>query len=132
MAVWLPPGAYPLSPRRMLRFAPLVGSVLRRFPSRAVRGTQALAAMERHHPSDPPHWYLAVIAVDPPHHGRGFGRRLVEPVLELADQQGDRCFVETATLGNVAWYSRLGFDVLTEQPSFPGGPAQWFMQREPH
>ena len=131
VAAWLPPGAYPMSLRRTLRFAPLVGWVLRRWPSRAVRGIQALARLEAHHPAEPPHWYLAAIAVDPANQGRGLGGRAIRPVLELADERGEDAFLETARADNAAWYARLGFDVEVEAPCFPGGPPQWFMRRRP-
>lgn len=131
VAAWLPPGAYPMSLRRSLQFAPLVGWVLRRFPRRAVRGIQALVALERHHPTEPPHWYLAAIAVDATHQGRGLGTAVVRPGLDLADARGEEAFLETADPGNAAWYGRLGFDVETEAPCFPGGPPQWFMRRTP-
>lgn len=131
IAAWLVPGAYPLSVRRSLRFAPLVGQALGRYPSRAVRGIQALARLERHHPAAPPHWYLATVAVDPDHQGRGIGGDLVRPGLQLADERGEEAFLETARRGTAAWYARLGFDTEVEADCFPGGPPQWFMRRLP-
>lgn len=129
VAAWLAPGAYPLGPARAARFAPVVGHVLRRFPHRAPRGVQALARLEHHHPTEPPHWYLAAIAVEPAHQGQGLGRRAIEPGLRRADDNGEEAFLETARRGSAAWYHRLGFDVEVEAPCFRGGPPQWFMRR---
>lgn len=129
VAAWLRPGAYPLSLRRTAGFAPVVGQVLARYPSRAVRGVQALSRLERHHPVDPPHWYLATVAVDPDHQRHGLGRAVVRPGLDLADAHGDDAFLETAREDNAAWYHRLGFDTVVQDTCFPGGPPQWFMRR---
>ena len=131
VAAWLPPGAYPLSLRRSAGFARVVARVLRFHPRRAVRGVQALARLERHHPSDPPHWYLATIAVDPDRQRQGVGGALVRPGLDLADTRVEDAFLETARADNAAWYHRLGFDTEVEDACFPGGPPQWFMRRRP-
>lgn len=131
VAAWLPPGAYPMTLRRTLRYAPMVATVLRRWPARAPKGVQALSRLEHHHPTEPPHWYLATIAVDPSHQRRGLGGRAIRPVLDLADERGEDAFLETAKPDNAAWYARLGFDVEVEVPCFDGGPPQWFMRRTP-
>lgn len=131
VAAWLPPGAHPMSLRRTLRFAPLLGWVLRRWPTRAAKAVQALARLEGHHPAEPPHWYLATVAVDPPHQRRGFGGQVIRPVLDLADERGEDAFLETAKADNAAWYARLGFEVEVEDSCFAGGPPQWFMRRTP-
>lgn len=131
VAAWLPPGAWPQSLRRSLAFLPVALAALRRFPRRSRLGIQSLVRLERNHPADPPHWYLAVIAVDPAHQRRGLGSAVIRPALDLADAQGHEAFLETADPDNAAWYARLGFDTETEEPCFDGGPPQWFMRRQP-
>lgn len=131
VAAWLPPGAYPMSLRRTLRYTPMVGAVLRRWPTRVPKGVQALSRLERHHPAEPAHWYLAVIAADRTHQRRGLGTRVIRPGLDLAEERGEDAFLETAKAENAAWYARLGFSVEVEAPCFDGGPPQWFMRRVP-
>ena len=38
------------------------------------------------HPREP-HWYLALLGVDPDHQGRGFGSHLMQPVLTRCDRE---------------------------------------------
>jgi GNAT superfamily N-acetyltransferase len=128
---WLEPGAYPLSLRRSLPFAPMAGVALRHYPARARLGIQGLVRMERHHPNAPPHWYLAAIAVDPHCQGRGVGAQLIAPGLDRADTNGQPAFLETTRPSARDWYARLGFAVRTEVPAFSGGPPQWFQWRDP-
>lgn len=46
-----------------------------------------------------PHWYLAMIGVDPLHQGQGVGVALMQPVLARADRVGMACYLETPNLG---------------------------------
>ena len=94
-----------------------------------------MVRLEHHHPTEPPHWYLAAVAVEPAHQGpgqgQGLGRRVSAPGLRRADERGEEAFLDTARPGSAAWYHRLGFDVEVEAPGFRGGPPQWFMRRCP-
>lgn len=63
---------------------------------------------------DPNSWYLVYIGVTPEAQGRGFSRRLVEHVTEMADEQNVPCYVESSARKNVAIYERFGFEKLTE------------------
>ncbi|MFP2912773.1 GNAT family N-acetyltransferase [Pyxidicoccus sp. 3LFB2] len=131
VAAWLRPGAFPQSLRRQAGFLPTVWAALRYFPGRTRLALQALARLERYHPHTPPHWYLAVIAVEPSLQGRGLGARLMKRGLELAAAKGEPCFLETAKTSNRDWYRGFGFDTQREEPCFDGGPPQWFMWRPP-
>jgi len=110
VAVWLPPGAFPRSARRLLRYT---------------------AGTARLHPAQP-YWYLEVVGVDPAARGLGIGTRLLEPVLALADETGQPYYLETMTERNVGWYRGLGFEVMEAGVRFvPGGPPDWTMMRPP-
>jgi ribosomal protein S18 acetylase RimI-like enzyme len=66
--------------------------------------------MERRHPTEP-HWYLAVLGIDPAFQGRGLGPRLVAPVLDRCDAERLLCWLESANPKNHGFYRRLGFEV---------------------
>jgi len=125
-AVWAQPGRWDLGWRGFLDMAPLTLGLGRR----ALRTTVGSARVDAAHRELPPHWYLAVLGVDPPHQGGGIGTALLAPVLEECDRDGVGAYLETATERDVAFYSRFGFRV-TGELSFPRGPVLWPMWRDP-
>ena len=131
VAAWLPPGAFPLSPRRQLRALPDTVRMLAASPRSIPRLLRFMAGVTRLHPAQP-YWYLEVVGVAPGARGLGVGTRLLEPVLARADEAGEPCYLETMTERNVAWYGKLGFEVSRAGISFvPGGPPNWTMLRHP-
>lgn len=127
-ALWAPPGAWKttlredleltacmLSPRLLIR-APLVG--------------RGLFGIEREHPEQPPHWYLAVLGTDPAAQGRGLGSEVLEPVLARCDEDGVAAYLESSKQRNVDYYSRFGFRT-TKTLRLPRGPEMWPMWRDP-
>ena len=66
----------------------LMPTVLATARLEVVRLMRFLNLVERKHPHEP-HWYLAVLGVDPDRQGRGFGSHLMQPVLERCDANGD-------------------------------------------
>lgn len=89
-----------------------------------------LLGLERAHPPEPPHFYLATLGVSPAAQGRGLGSRLLQPVLELCDADGVPAYLVSSKESNIAFYSRHGFRV-TQEISLPRGPTVWAMWREP-
>jgi GNAT superfamily N-acetyltransferase len=67
-------------------------------------------ALEAVHPLEP-HWYLAVLGVDPEHQHRGVGRALLRGYLERVDAEGAPGYLETDRPQNVAFYESEGFQV---------------------
>ncbi len=61
-----------------------------------------------------PHWYLAGLAVDPDYQGQGYASKLLRPMLARIDAEGLPCYLETATLKDVAIYQHFGFQVREE------------------
>ena len=131
VAVWLPPGRFPLTLGRKLR--PVVGG-LRIFaaaPRAFPRLVRFQANAERQHPEGES-WYLEIVGVDDGARGQGLGARLLEPVLASADRDGLRCYLETARAELVRWYERLGFAVTNPSVALvPDGPTHWQMSRPP-
>ncbi len=126
-ALWLPPGTWETPLSIQLRLMP---SVLANARLETPRLMRYLAVVEGKHPHEP-HWYLAVLGVDPPRQGRGFGSHLMQPVLARCDSERLPAYLETDTERNVTLYERHGFKV-TEEFNLPGGgPSIWLMWREP-
>lgn len=78
-----------------------------------------------------PHWYLAVIAVDPAAQGSGYGRRLLEPIAEDADRRGIPCFLETSNEKNIEYFKRHGYELRGHAEVIPNDLQVWAMVREP-
>lgn len=77
-----------------------------------------------------PHWFLDTIAVDPELHRRGLGARLLDHDLELRDEAGAVCALDTHTPDNIAFYERRGFEVVGHGP-LAEGLEVFVMVREP-
>jgi GNAT superfamily N-acetyltransferase len=91
---------------------------------------QMLSLIESLHPHEP-HWYLATLGTDPEAQGKGIGSALMRPVLEHCDAEGWPAYLESSKERNVPFYSRHGFQVVSEVPLPGGGPKIWTMWREP-
>jgi GNAT superfamily N-acetyltransferase len=127
-ALWAPPGhwktsaredlglARAMSHRRLLRRAPLVGV--------------GLLGVERRHPAEPPHWYLATLGTEPARQGRGLGTAALAPVLEECDRDGIGAYLECSKERNIDYYARFGFRA-TGAVRLPRGPTLWPMWRDP-
>jgi ribosomal protein S18 acetylase RimI-like enzyme len=129
VAIWLAPRRFPWSAWRQLRGTAWMLAVLRAAPSsfRAFMKTGANGA--RLHPTYP-HWFLETMGVDPGTQRKGLGRRLLEPVLGIADRDRVDCYLETADRANVDFYKRHGFVVENDSLRLvPDGPAFVAMRR---
>jgi ribosomal protein S18 acetylase RimI-like enzyme len=60
-----------------------------------------------------PHWNLQLLGVDPSQQRRGYGQRLLEPMLRRFDCDQAVCCLDTQNSVNVAYYERYGFRVVT-------------------
>jgi GNAT superfamily N-acetyltransferase len=127
-ASWLPPGALPRGQRREARIYAACARALTFGRNRRV-GLRLLDLVEKHHPTEP-HWYLAVLGVDPRLQGRGLGRALVQPVLDRCDREIVPAYLETQKPENLPFYERFGFRV-TDEIGVPGSPSVWLMWRDP-
>jgi ribosomal protein S18 acetylase RimI-like enzyme len=105
--------------------------MVRVFGRRLPLAFRARVRMERRHPRKPPHWYLAIMGVDPQSQGRGFGSMLMQPALEILDAQRTPAYLEASTPRSRALYERHGFAVTGEFNLPSGGPTLWQMWREP-
>jgi GNAT superfamily N-acetyltransferase len=123
VAAWLPPGTFPLTPRRELAQLPgwlRVGAARPHIIPKAIRTATAL---DHCHPAEE-HWFLAMLGVDPARQGRGLGSELLMPVLERAGY----AHLDTSKPANLPWYRRFGFFVDHELRATAGAPPSWALR----
>ncbi|MGO9488481.1 MAG: GNAT family N-acetyltransferase [Solirubrobacteraceae bacterium] len=127
-ALWAPPGHWHSTIREVAALVPcfMRPRLLPRMPLVAV-GWEKL---ERRHPREPQHFYLAVLGTDPPAQGRGLASAVLRGVLDQCDRDGVGAYLESSKESNIAFYSRHGFRV-TEEIHLLRGPSMWKMWRDP-
>ena len=77
------------------------------------------------------HWYLNVLAVDPPYQGKGYASKLMKEVFSKIDAEGLPYYLEADKEKNVSMYRHFGFKVVGEF-SIPHTTDKMFaMLREP-
>lgn len=113
-ALWLPPGVQSDSGA--------IGALIDAFtpPERLPVLGQVVEGMAQFHPQTP-HWYLAMLGVDPVRQGRGLGSALLEAGLARVDAEGALAYLESSNPKNVPLYERFGFEVigLVQPEDFP-------------
>jgi ribosomal protein S18 acetylase RimI-like enzyme len=126
-AVWCPPGGWTMPLWRQAALLPTILGItgVTNAPSR-IAGVDLLS---RKHPPRP-HYYLAVVGVEPELQGQGIGSALLQPVLDLCDRTRTGAYLENTKEQNLPLYERHGFRVV-EEITMPRGPRQWLMWREP-
>jgi ribosomal protein S18 acetylase RimI-like enzyme len=126
-ALWAPPQRWRTTLRQDLALARclLHPRLLVRLPLVA----RGLFGVERGHPVEPPHWYLAVLGTDPSAQGQGLASAALRPVLEQCDTDRVGAYLECSKERNIDFYARHGFRV-TRELSLPRGPTLWAMWRD--
>lgn len=131
VALWMPPGAFPLSVGRKARMTPGLLRVMVAAGRSSLAFARVGATLERDHPSESV-WYLQALGVRPRGQRRGVGTQLMTPVLALADETGVACHLHTSDTANVGYYERFGFEVTSPVVEvFPDGPPYVGMTRRP-
>lgn len=125
-AIWSAPGEWKVPARFMVRHG---AGIIRAAGTRVLRPMSRLSTMERLHPAEPPHWYLACIGVRAEAHGQGFGSLLLSEGLDRYDASGLPVYLESSNRRNLTLYQRHGFTV-TGEPTFRRGPRQWLLWRD--
>ena len=128
VALWLTPGATRMTPGRMFR-----AGMFKAPYHMGLRDFRSFAKFAEHtdkaHRSalSEPHYYLLALAVHPQHQGTGIGKELTEGMLERARSEAVPVYLETQTRENVAYYSKLGFEVVSDTPIETLGLRNWGM-----
>jgi ribosomal protein S18 acetylase RimI-like enzyme len=130
VAIWYPPDPPPAT-RTQLRESGMLNLPDAFGRDDYKRFRAGIDVLERLHKRDmpQPHWYLAVLGIDPSMQGRGIGSALIVPILERADLAGLPCYLETEKEINLAFYRRHGFEVIVEDNIPDNGPRFWTMLR---
>lgn len=113
--VWLPPGKTDITPEKaekggLTKLPDLIGY------DAALRFFIVSEYLKSFHITDAPglHWYTMVIGVAPASCGKGYGRALMQPVIEKAQTEQMPIYLETFEPSNVNFYTKLGFRVVRE------------------
>ncbi len=134
VAAWFPPGKARITLWRMIRVGglSLVYFYLRTrdVVSRVMSYLEYAEKLQERH-AHFPHWYLFPIGVDPIFQGKGYGSKLLRPMLARMDQENLPCCLETDTEKSVSIYQHYGFEVV-EKGMAPGSEVgYWAMLRKP-
>ena len=104
-ALWLPPGVTSDSEAMVAAITPFLTE------ETGVVVGQVSEAMAHYHPHEP-HWYLAMIGVDPARQGLGLGSAILKETLQRCDADGVMAYLESSNPKNVPLYERFGFEVM--------------------
>jgi ribosomal protein S18 acetylase RimI-like enzyme len=126
-ALWAPPGQWKVSTLEIVRNGPRLARVMGR---RLALGLRAMNLVERKHPKEPGHYYLAVLGTDTEFQNRGLGSSLLSTMLSRSDAEGVAAYLEASSENNRRLYERHGFRVVEEVPIPGGGPPVWRMWRD--
>jgi ribosomal protein S18 acetylase RimI-like enzyme len=120
VALWQPPGRFPLSALRKARMTPALLRVVLAAPRTFPLFARSGAALERAFPEEPV-WYLQALGIHPNAQSRGVGGALLAAGLAIVDADHVACHLHTSDKANMEYYKRWGFELT--QPGFPAGPG---------
>ncbi len=120
VALWQPPGRFPLSALRKARMTPALLRVVLAAPRTFPLFARSGAALEQAFPEEPV-WYLQALGIHPNAQRRGVGGALLAAGLAIVDADHVACHLHTSEKANVEYYKRWGFELT--QPGFPAGPG---------
>ncbi|HEY55705.1 MAG TPA: GNAT family N-acetyltransferase [Dehalococcoidia bacterium] len=131
VAVWLPSGIPEMTLWQMLRSGG--PGLLFRVSWKLLwkmKKDETFASRLRRRLAPTPHWYLAVLGVDPKFQGKGYASRLMKPMLKKLDAGKMPCYLETSTEEYVSIYRHFGFKMVYEAELPGSGSPMWAMVRE--
>ncbi len=132
VAVWLPPDAKwtreNIEASGMHQLAALIGDdAYQRYRDVVSREWQA-----RERDMREACWYLFLLGVEPNRQKRGLGASLIRPVLERTNAEQMACYLETENQRNVAFYQKVGFDLVVDgEQAGNSGVRFWTFRRMP-
>ena len=102
-------------------------------PDAAARMAPMVGYLEEMHARaiDGPHARLEFYGVDPAAQGSGIGSRLMATGHATIDANGERCYLETFTTKNVAFYEKRGYRVVIDGVVPGTHTPVWGLVRDP-
>lgn len=130
VAVWVPPGRYPLPFAARLWVTPRMLGLALRIGARIRDVAGFGSSIDAVFPTEPVR-YLQALGVGPGRQGRGIGTALLGDGLAKADAAHEAVYLETSLERNVRLYGAQGFTVVPGSPGplSDGGPVMWRMRR---
>ena len=128
ISAWAEPEKYPAPFRDQILQSLQAFRALFVRPKALIDGLRYIMAIDHEHPKEPV-WYLALLAVIPDHQRKGMGKELMAPVLEICDREGYDVYLETQKEDNLAYYRRVGCDVVNVLHPVKNGPPLWTLRR---
>ena len=77
-----------------------------------------------------PHWYLALLAVEPQYQKQGYAGKLLRGMLDEIDKEGSPAYLETDSEKNYLMYQHFGFEIIDEFVLPKAGIRLWAMLRD--
>jgi ribosomal protein S18 acetylase RimI-like enzyme len=104
-ALWFPPGVEP-------DVEPLVDLIYHSVATQDQADLFAvLEQMGNYHPTEP-HWYLAILGVEPTQQNKGYGSALIQNILQECDRSQIPAYLESSNPSNIPFYERHGFEII--------------------
>lgn len=132
VALWFPPDAPPPTTADLAETG--IAAVPEMIGDAAwARFERLIAHLDVLHPvyAPEPHWYLAMLGVDPAQQRQGLGAALMAPVFAQADRDGACCYLEAPTAANARYYANRGFQIVGETDVPDSDVHIWLMRRDP-
>lgn len=135
IAAWLPPERSSFTTIQLLQLIWQLRLYLLPFKcgwDKLGRWLSLLKITENYHQQDmatQPHWYLALMFVDPKCQGQGVGSTLLEPILSKASAEKLPCYLVTFTEQAVKFYQKNGFEVIRRDRATKDAPLFWNLKR---
>lgn len=118
IALWMGPGQdfsyWSIIRSGFLGFQFMMGSKSRTFYNNTFLKFLPNARKEILGPDANNYWYLNCLATKVSARGQGYARQLLDPILRIADENGQKCYLEASTERNRNMYYRFGFRVVKE------------------
>ena len=120
-----PPHTYPMSTGRWLRQGLRIArmATITREHSRGIVRFGALTSAGV--PTDA--WYVEALGVRPDLQRAGRGYRLITQAFALADEAGERSYLETTKPENVAYYAEMGYEETGARVSLAADDGPWIV-----
>jgi ribosomal protein S18 acetylase RimI-like enzyme len=131
IAVWVPPGKWTMTLHGLLLSGTLNPIIKMGLKTELKMMPLDKFMEDKHRELAPfPHWYLALLGVDPQYHKQGYASKLLRPMLDKIDSDNMPCFLETASEKNYLMYQHFGFEIIDEYVLPKAGIRLWAMMRD--